>query len=174
MYIHQYMDYLAENYIQNKGQYQTKVNGNIIDNTQWDMVYNGEELDLEAKRNNETVYMNLNNNDIMKLLAVPAHHKPIHHRLNDDLQDKQNIDIRPIVIEELEKLISHKKTHGTTNTRQKRKTTKKLRKDESKSKSKSKSKTKSKSKSKTNSKTKSKSKSKSIREVTPDFMKTIY
>lgn len=168
------MDYLTENYIQNKGHYQTNLNGNIIDNIQWNMVYDGDELDLEAKRNNETVYMNLNNNDIMKLLAVPAHHKPIHHRLNDDLQDNPNIDIRPIVIEELEKLISHKKTHCTTNTPQNIKMTKKLRKDESKSKTKTKSKTKSKSKSKTNSKTKSKSKSKSIQEVTPDFMKTIY
>jgi hypothetical protein len=39
-----------ESYIQNKGQYQTSVNGNIIDNTHWNMAYDGNELDLEAER----------------------------------------------------------------------------------------------------------------------------
>ena len=96
-----------ETYIQNKGQYQTSVNGNIIDNTQWNMAYDGNELDLEAERNDEAIYMKLNNDDILKLLEVPAYHKTITQRLNDDLNSNKMIDVRPIIVEELEDMLSH-------------------------------------------------------------------
>lgn len=95
-----------ETYIQNKGQYQTSVNGNIIDNTHWNMAYDGNELDLEAERNDEAIYMKLNNDDILKLLEVPAYHKTITQRLNDDLNSNKMIDVRPIIVEELEKMLS--------------------------------------------------------------------
>jgi hypothetical protein len=147
----------TENFIQNKGQYQTSVNGNIIDNTQWNMVYDGNELDLEANRNNETIYINLNNDDIMKLLAVPAYHKSIHERLNDDLHSNNTNDVQPIIVEETEKHDLHKNTiHLNNKTKKTSKHTSK-----SKSKSKSKSNSKSKNKSKSNSKSKNKNKSKS-------------
>ena len=96
-----------ESYIQNKGQYQTSVNGNIIDNTHWNMAYDGNELDLEAERNDEAIYMKLNNDDILKLLEVPAYHKTITQRLNDDLNSNNKMDVRPIIVEELEDMISH-------------------------------------------------------------------
>lgn len=96
-----------ETYIQNKGQYQTSVNGNIIDNTHWKMAYDGNELDLEAERNDEAIYMKLNNDDILKLLEVPAYHKTITQRLNDDLNSNKMIDVRPIIVEELEDMLSH-------------------------------------------------------------------
>lgn len=96
-----------ETYIQNKGQYQTSVNGNIIDNTHWKMAYDGNELDLEAERNDEAIYMKLNNDDILKLLEVPAYHKTITQRLNDDLNSNKMIDVRPIIVEELEDILSH-------------------------------------------------------------------
>ena len=96
-----------ESYIQNKGQYQTSVNGNIIDNTHWNMEYDGHELDLEAERNDEAIYMKLNNDDILKLLEVPAYHKTITQRLNDDLNSNKMIDVRPIIVEELEGMLSH-------------------------------------------------------------------
>ena len=96
-----------DTYIQNKGQYQTSVNGNIIDNTQWNMAYDGNELDLEAERNDEAIYMKLNNDDILKLLEVPAYHKTITQRLNDDLNSNKMIDVRPIIVEELEDMLSH-------------------------------------------------------------------
>jgi hypothetical protein len=96
-----------ETYIQNKGQYQTSVNGNIIDNTHWNMAYDGNELDLEAERNDEAIYMKLNNDDILKLLEVPAYHKTITQRLNDDLNSNKMIDVRPIIVEELEDMLSH-------------------------------------------------------------------
>ena len=96
-----------ETYIQNKGQYQTSVNGNIIDNTHWNMAYDGNELDLEAERNDEAIYMKLNNDDILKLLEVPAYHKTITQRLNDDLKSNNKMDVRPIIVEELEDMLSH-------------------------------------------------------------------
>jgi len=104
-----------ESYIQNKGQYQTSVNGNIIDNTHWNMAYDGNELDLEAERNDEAIYMKLNNDDILKLLEVPAYHKTITQRLNDDLNSNNKIDVRPIIVEELEDMLSHtdKSTEST-------------------------------------------------------------
>lgn len=97
-----------DTYIQNKGQYQTSVNGNIIDNTHWNMEYDGHELDLEAERNDEAIYMKLNNDDILKLLEVPAYHKTITQRLNDDLKSNNKMDVRPIIVEELEDMLSHK------------------------------------------------------------------
>ena len=104
-----------ETYIQNKGQYQTSVNGNIIDNTQWNMGYDGNELDLEAERNDEAIYMKLNNDDILKLLEVPAYHKTITQRLNDDLNSNKMIDVRPIIVEELEKMLSRtNKSNGSS------------------------------------------------------------
>ena len=96
-----------ESYIQNKGQYQTSVNGNIIDNTHWNMAYDGNELDLEAERNDEAIYMKLNNDDILKLLEVPAYHKTITQRLNDDLNSNNKMDVRPIIVAELEDMLSH-------------------------------------------------------------------
>ena len=104
-----------ESYIQNKGQYQTSVNGNIIDNTHWNMAYDGNELDLEAERNDEAIYMKLNNDDILKLLEVPAYHKTITQRLNDDLNSNNKMDVRPIIVEELEDMLSHtdKSTEST-------------------------------------------------------------
>ena len=96
-----------DTYIQNKGQYQTSVNGNIIDNTHWNMAYDGNELDLEAERNDEAIYMKLNNDDILKLLEVPAYHKTITQRLNDDLNSNNKMDVRPIIVEELEDMLSH-------------------------------------------------------------------
>jgi hypothetical protein len=97
-----------ETYIQNKGQYQTSVNGNIIDNTHWNMEYDGHELDLEAERNDEAIYMKLNNDDILKLLEVPAYHKTITQRLKDDLNSNNKMDVRPIIVEELEEdMITH-------------------------------------------------------------------
>jgi hypothetical protein len=162
----------SETYIQNKGQYQTSINGNVVDNTKWKMVYDGDELDLEAKRNNEAVYMKLNNDDIMKLLEVPSYHKPIRERLEYDLQPENKIDIRPIIMEELKQITTKpKKTRKT-------KKAKKAKKNSKSSSGKSKHHSRSKSKSKhSRSKSKSKSKSKDKHhktEVTPDFMKTIY
>ena len=163
-----------ETYIQNKGQYQTSINGNVIENTKWKMDYDGDELDLEAKRNNESIYMKLSNADIMKLFEVPSYHKPIRERLEFDLQPENKIDIRPIIMEELRQISGPKQSTHIKKPKKARKT-KKAKKAKKASKS---SRGESKSKSKKHSRSKHKSKSKEehhkVSTVTPDFLKTIY
>ena len=163
-----------ETYIQNKGQYQTSINGNVIENTKWKMDYDGDELDLEAKRNNESIYMKLSNSDIMKLFEVPSYHKPIRERLEFDLQPENKIDIRPIIMEELRQISGPNQLKHSKKPKKARKT-KKVKKAKKDSKS---SRGESKSKSKKHSRSKNKSKSKEehhkVSAVTPDFLKTIY
>ena len=162
-----------ETYIQNKGQYQTSINGDVIDNTKWNVVYDGDELDLEAKRNNEAVYMKLNNDDIMKLLEVPSYHKPIRERLEFDLQPENKIDIRPIIIEELRQISGpNQPKHPKQSKHIAKKPSTKPKKARKTKKAKKNSKRHSRSKSKHHSR--SKSKHHKVSTVTPDFMKTIY
>ena len=49
--------YTEQSYIQNYGQYNTIVDGNIIDNTKWNLIYNEDGLDLEASHNDELLYI---------------------------------------------------------------------------------------------------------------------
>ena len=165
-----------ETYIQNKGQYQTSINGNVIENTKWKMDYDGDELDLEAKRNNESIYMKLSNADIMKLFEVPSYHKPIRERLEFDLQPENKIDIRPIIMEELRQISGPKQSTHIKKPKKARKT-KKAKKAKKASKS-SRGESKSKSKSKKHSRSKHKSNNKEehhkVSAVTPDYLKTIY
>ena len=166
-----------ETYIQNKGQYQTSINGNVIENTKWKMDYDGDELDLEAKRNNESIYMKLNNADIMKLFEVPSYHKPIRERLEFDLQPENKIDIRPIIMEELRQISGPNQSKQSTQSKHVKKP-KKARKTKKAKKASKSSRGESKSKSKKHSRSKNKSKSKEephkVSAVTPDFLKTIY
>ena len=164
-----------ETYIQNKGQYQTSVNGDVIDNAKWNLVYDGDELDLEAKRNNEAIYMKLNNNDIMKLIEIPSYHKPIRERLEFDLQPENQIDIRPIIMEELKQMSSPQHIVKKRKTIKTRKAKKAKQSSKGKHHSRSTSKRHSHSRSKSTSKSTSKRKDKHHNiSVTPDFMKTIY
>ena len=134
-----------DSYIQTYGQYETVVDGNIIDNAKWNMIYDGDILDLEAQKNDESLYVQLTNEEIMKLFQIPASHHTISDRLEQDLH--QSINVQPIIMEEIaiEPKIHHKK-------------------HKSRRKSKSKSKPK-----------QSKSKSRIKRDkLTPDYLKTIY
>ena len=162
-----------ETYIQNKGQYQTSINGNVIENTKWKMDYDGDELDLEAKRNNESIYMKLSNADIMKLFEVPSYHKPIRERLEFDLQPENKIDIRPIIMEELRQISGPNQTTHIKKPKKARKT-KKAKKASKSSRGESKSKSKSKKHSRSKNKSKSKEEHHKVSSVTPDFLKTIY
>ena len=54
-----------ETYIQSKGQYETNINGNVIDNSKWNVVYDGDIMNLEVNHNDEQLYMKLDNEDIM-------------------------------------------------------------------------------------------------------------
>jgi hypothetical protein len=144
-----------ESYIQNYGQYNTIVDGNIIDETKWNMVYDGDVLDLEARHNDEAIYMNLNNDEIMKLLEVPANKKTIHERLELDLHNKkEDLQIQPIIIEEV----------IVDNTSKPKYSRKKHHKKHKKNKTKS---------SKPSKKRSSREKKES-KKITPDYLKTIY
>lgn len=166
-----------DTYIQNKGQYQTSVNGNIIDNTHWNMEYDGHELDLEAERNDEAIYMKLNNDDILKLLEVPAYHKTITQRLNDDLNSNKAMDVRPIIVEKLEDMISHTDKSNDSSKHGKSKKSKMSRKSTKKSsRSRSPNSGKRATKRRTNSKPNRNSKSNKPKPEgpKPDYLQTIY
>ena len=146
---------MEQSYIQNYGQYNTIVDGNIIDETKWNMVYDGDVLDLEARHNDEAIYMNLNNDEIMKLLEVPANKKTIHERLELDLHNKkEDLQIQPIIIEEV----------IVDNTSKPKYSRKKHHKKHKKNKTKS---------SKPSKKRSSREKKES-KKITPDYLKTIY
>ena len=146
---------MEQSYIQNYGQYNTIVDGNIIDETKWNMVYDGDVLDLEARHNDEAIYMNLNNDEIMKLLEVPANKKTIHERLELDLHNKkEDLQIQPIIIEEV----------IVDNTSKPKYSRKKHHKKHKKHKTKS---------SKPSKKRSSREKKES-KKITPDYLKTIY
>jgi hypothetical protein len=95
----------TDTYIQNTGQYQTMLNGNIVDKTNWSVAYDGDELNLEASQNDEAIYMKLNADELMKLFELPAYHEPIDKRLEDNLREETEIDVRPIIIEEIENIL---------------------------------------------------------------------
>jgi len=85
-----------DSYIKNTGNYKTIIDGNVVDQAKWDLVYDGNELNLEAKQNGDLLYMNLTNDDIINLLQVPASNHTMDKRI---LQDKlHHIPIEPIII----------------------------------------------------------------------------
>jgi len=195
-------DFIMENNIGNEnennnnllveidGTYKAKLNGEMIDKVNLEVTYDGHELDLEAKRKNESIYMKLSNDDVLKLFEVPAYHKTITERLVHDLNPENKIDVRPIIIEELENISNHHSNHHSNHTNSnkskhtRRKHNIKNNDNHSKSKNKIKNKSKNKSKSKSKSKNKNMSKSRSRSKTnhynqhlvppSPDYLKTIY
>ena len=153
-----------ESYLQTYGLSKTIVDGNVIDDVKWNAIYDGEGVDLEATRNDKSIYMQLDNDEIMKLFELPSNHKKIHERLEDDLHN--HIKVLPIIIEEQK---THHKHHSKTHDKHHSKTHHKHM-EHSKSKSKG---TRS-NKSKRTRSNKSKSTRKSTRKITPDYLKTIY
>ena len=101
-----------DSYIKNTGNYKTTMNGNIVDQAKWNMEYDGNNMNLEAHRNDETLYMKLSNDDIIKLLEIPASNYTMDKRL---LQDKlQHIPVDPIIIRSKTRHVSNRKTKRKT------------------------------------------------------------
>ena len=98
-----------EHYLQNYGQFKTVIDGNIIDDTKWNAIYDGDVLDLEAMRNDESLYIQLNNHEIQKLFEVPSYNRSIVDRLEHDLHNP--IKIEPIIIEQVHHPSHHKSKH---------------------------------------------------------------
>ena len=157
-----------ETYIQSKGHYETNINGNVIDKSKWNVIYDGDTMNLETKHNGEHLYMNLDNEDIMKLFELPSNDKTIDQRLENRLLNiTTEEDMKPIIIE---KLILNPPV-SKLNSSRKSKSHSKSKHSSRKSKSHSKSHSKSKHSSRKSKSTESK---KNQRQITPDYLKTIY
>jgi len=170
-----------ETYIQSKGHYETNINGNVIDKSKWNVVYDGDTMNLETRHNGEHLYMNLDNEDIMKLFELPSNDKTIDQRLENRLLNiNTEEDMKPIIIEKLilNAPVSRRRSSRKSKSHSKSKHSSRKSKSHSKSKhssKKSKSHSKSHSKSKHSSrKSKSTESKKNQRQITPDYLKTIY
>ena len=69
----------------NYGMFKTFINDTPVDNTKWNIKYDGDYMNLEAIHNNKNIYMKLNNNEITKLLQIPSNDNLIHDRLEQEL-----------------------------------------------------------------------------------------
>ena len=83
-------------FIENSGQYKTSINGKTVENANWDLVYDGNTLDLEAKHNNQQIFLQLDHDDIIQLLEIPASQQTLEEKLMGDLS---YTDVQPIIIE---------------------------------------------------------------------------
>ena len=64
-------------------------NDKIIDESSIDAVYDGKDLNIAANSNENIMYMQLNNVEIMSLLAMPASHLDLEKRLKKDFGQKK-------------------------------------------------------------------------------------
>jgi hypothetical protein len=64
-------------------------NNKVIDESSIDAVYDGKDLNIAANSNENIMYMQLNNADIMSLLAIPASHLDLEKRLKKDFVQKK-------------------------------------------------------------------------------------
>ena len=143
-------------FVFSEGSMKTSINNNIVDEKSYKFEYDGNEGKGFVKNNNDTFFVELDNDDLEKIFRK-EHKSPT------------SID------EKLQTLLDRTKSLSRSKTKSTRKRSN--RKSKTKSKSKSKSKTKSKSRSKTKSKTKS-TKRRSVRktkkrQLDSSFMNTI-
>ena len=61
----------------------------IIDESSIDAIYDGKDLNIAANSNENIMYMQLNNDEIMSLLAMPASHLDLEKRLKKDFGQKK-------------------------------------------------------------------------------------
>ena len=154
-----------DSYIKNTGNYSTVIDGNIVDQAKWNVVYDGNDVNLEAHRNYQVLYMKLSNDDIIKLLEIPASNYTMDKRI---LQDRlQHIPVDPIIIRSKVPTLSNTKKEGHHLTKSLSK--KKSRSAPSKKRSRS-----GPSKKKSRSTTRRSSKSRRKEEMVPEYLRTIY
>lgn len=70
--------------IESAGMYRIAKNGEVIDEGAIQANYDGNLLNVKGFQNDETIYMQLDNDDIMNLLATPASQMPLENRLLND------------------------------------------------------------------------------------------
>ena len=64
-------------------------NNKVIDESSIDAVYDGKDLNIATNSNENIMYMQLNNDEIMSLLAIPASHLDLEKRLKKDFVRKK-------------------------------------------------------------------------------------
>lgn len=64
-------------------------NNKIMDESSIDAIYDGKDLSIAANSNENIMYMQLNNDEIMNLLAIPASHLDLEKRLKKDFGQKK-------------------------------------------------------------------------------------
>jgi len=64
-------------------------NDKIIDESSIHALYDGKDLNIAANANENIMYMQLNNDEIMSLLAMPASHLDLEKRLKKDFVQKK-------------------------------------------------------------------------------------
>jgi len=145
-------------FVFSEGSMKTSINNNVVDEKSYKFEYDGSEGKGFVKNNNDTFFVELDNDDLEKIFRK-EHKSPT------------SID------EKLQTLLDRTKSLSRSKTKSTRKRSNRKSRSKTKSKSKSKSKTKSKSRSKTKSKTKS-TKRRSVRktkkrQLDSSFMDTI-
>ena len=152
-------------YLKNMGESTTIFNGQVMDDSKWNVEYDGDQLDMSVRKNNIKMHMTLSNEDINQLLRVPPSEDTIDERLRKYLYN--NTNVKPITI------CNHKKNDKYVKVKTVKNKSKKTSKRASKKTSKRASKKTSKHASKKTSKHASK-KNLHAKEITPDYLKTIY
>ncbi len=128
-------------YLKNMGESTTIFNGQVMDDTKWNVEYDGDQLDMSVRKNNIKMHMTLSNEDINQLLRVPPSEDTIDERLRKYLYN--NTNVKPITI------CNHKKNDKYVKVKTVKNKSKKTSKHASK-------------------------KNLHAKEITPDYLKTIY
>ena len=89
-----------KSYIKNYGSTKTYIRHNkkkSVNEINWMGDYNGNEANIDVSINanghKEQIKMNLDNNDIIKLLNIPSIERPLYERLSADFLHPQNIKV---------------------------------------------------------------------------------
>jgi len=74
--------------IQSTGEIVATYNGDVVENAKWNMDYDGETMDIETLRNNELAIIQLDNNDLSRLLQGIGMHREngLEERLKRDFR----------------------------------------------------------------------------------------
>jgi hypothetical protein len=78
--------------IQSTGEIVATYNGDVVEDAKWNMDYDGETMDIETMRNNELAIIQLDNNDLSRLLQGIGMHREngLEERLQRDFMKKKS------------------------------------------------------------------------------------
>lgn len=164
---------MENTYMKSYGMLQTVVDGNIVDDKKWNMIYDGDNLNLEAQSNNDLVYAQLNNEELLKLFQAPSYYDTIDKRLQNDLKNNQ-IKFKPVIIEEENVTTDEERNSQKMKQKKNKRCPNGTRRNKKNEICESKGLIERKTMKKSSSLKKSSSSNKKSKNITPDFLKTIY